>query len=61
MKVTKNDIEHMKEGDVKTFTLTPAEMISARSYIYQRSMVLGRTYRTKYNRNTCKLTITRTL
>ena len=60
MKVTKNDIEKIKQGQTKIFNLTPAEMISARSYIRQRAMVLERTYKTKYDRSTRKFTVTRT-
>lgn len=59
MKITKSDIHSMEVGQTKSFTLSPREMLSGRSYVYQQSMVLGWTFRTKYNRRNNEFLITR--
>ena len=50
----------MEVGQTKVFTLTPLAMLSGRSYLYQQAMVTGYAFRTKYNRKTQELSVTRT-
>lgn len=59
MKVTKDDLLSIGLGKTKVFTLTPREMLSTRSYIYNLSLVTGAGYKTKYNKKTLAMSITR--
>lgn len=59
MKVTKEDLQSIRLGKTKVFTCTPREMLSARSYIYNLSLVMGAVYKTKYSKKTLAFSITR--